>query len=104
VRSTEIAWATAAEDLSQLSINLTGSKPQIAFTGNNINVIIQAVGTNGKKINQTIKGNNFAIWQAPIGLNRYSIYCKNSSHYRGHYFATGKWGSRYKLHSIKCRG
>ena len=75
-KSTEIAWATAAEDLNQLSINLAGSKPKIAFSGSNINVVIQAVGTNGKKINQTVKGNNFAIWQAPIGLNRIQFTAK----------------------------
>lgn len=75
-KSTEIAWATAADDLNQLSLNLAGSKPMIAFTGSSINVVIQAIGTNGKKINQTIKGNNFAIWQAPIGLNRIQFTAK----------------------------
>jgi len=75
-KSTEIAWATAADNLTQLTLNLAGSKPIIAFSGSNINVVIQAVGTNGKKIYQTIKGNNFAIWQAPIGLNRIQITAK----------------------------
>ena len=69
-KSTEIAWATAAENLDKLIFNLTGAKPNIAFAGKNINVVIQAIGTNGKKYNQTIKGSNFATWQAPVGINR----------------------------------
>ena len=76
-KSTEIAWATAAENLDKLYLNLTGSKPQIAFAGKNINVVIQAVGTNGKKYNQTVKGSNFATWQAPIGINRIQFIAKS---------------------------
>jgi len=69
-RSGEIAWATGADELSRLTINLTGSKPLVAFSGANINVNIDAVGTNGKKYKVNVKGSNFAIWQAPVGLNR----------------------------------
>ena len=76
-KSTEIAWATAAENLDKLIFNLTGSKPKVAFAGKNINVVIQAVGTNGKKYNTTIKGSNFATWQAPIGINRIQFIAKS---------------------------
>jgi hypothetical protein len=76
-KSTEIAWATAAENLDKLIFNLTGSKPKVAFAGKNINVLIQAIGTNGKKYNQTIKGSNFATWQAPIGINRIQFIAKS---------------------------
>ena len=76
-KSTEIAWATAAENLDKLILNLTGSKPKIAFAGKNINVVIQAIGTNGKKYNQTVKGSNFATWQAPIGINRIQFIAKS---------------------------
>jgi len=76
-KSTEIAWATAAENLDKLIFNLTGSKPKLAFAGKNINVLIQAVGTNGKKYNTTIKGSNFATWQAPIGINRIQFTSKS---------------------------
>lgn len=69
-RSGEIAWATGVSELSRLTINLTGSKPLVTFSGANINVVIDAVGSNGKKYNANIKGSNFAIWQAPVGLNR----------------------------------
>lgn len=69
-RSGEIAWATGVDELSRLTMNLTGSKPLVAFSGANINVTIDAVGTNGKKYKVDVKGSNFAIWQAPIGLNR----------------------------------
>jgi len=68
--SGEIAWATGVDELSRLTMNLTGSKPLVAFSGANINVTIDAVGTNGKKYKVDVKGSNFAIWQAPIGLNR----------------------------------
>jgi hypothetical protein len=78
-KSSEIAWATAADNLEKLTLNLTGSKPLIAFSGKSINVSISAIGTNGKKYNKTIKGNNFAIWQAPIGLNRIQFISKNAA-------------------------
>ncbi len=69
-RSGEIAWATGASELSRLTVNLTGSRPLVAFSGANIDVAIDAIGANGKKYNVNIKGSNFAIWQAPAGLNR----------------------------------
>jgi hypothetical protein len=82
-KNSEIAWATASEELTKLIINLTGSKPLVAFAGTSINVTIQAIGTNGKKYNKTIKGSNFAIWQAPIGLNRIQFTSKNPETYGG---------------------
>ncbi len=82
-KSSEIAWATATESLDKLIINLTGSKPLVAFSGTSINVTIQAVGSNGKKYNKTIKGNNFAIWQAPVGLNRIQFESKNPNTHGG---------------------
>ena len=82
-KSSEIAWATATESLDKLIINLTGSKPLVAFAGSNINVTIQAIGSNGKKYSKTIKGNNFAIWQAPIGLNRIQFESKNPNTHGG---------------------
>ena len=82
-KSSEIAWATATENLDKLIINLTGSKPLVAFAGSSINVNIQAIGVNGKKYNKTIKGSNFAIWQAPIGLNRIQFVSKNPNTHGG---------------------
>jgi hypothetical protein len=82
-KSSEIAWATATESLDKLIINLTGSKPLVAFAGININVTIQAIGSNGKKYNKTIKGSNFAIWQAPVGLNRIQFVSKNPNTHGG---------------------
>lgn len=75
-KSSEIAWASATESLDKLLINLTGSRPLVALAGAKIDVTIQAVGTNGKKYNKTIKGSNFAIWQAPVGLNRIQFISK----------------------------
>ena len=82
-KNSEIAWATSTENLDRLILNLTGSKPLIAFAGSSINVTIQAIGTNGKKYNKTIKGSNFAIWQAPIGLNRIQFVSKNPNTHGG---------------------
>jgi hypothetical protein len=50
----------------------------VAFAGKNINVEISAVGTNGKKYNKSVKASNFAIWQAPIGLNRIQFVSKTA--------------------------
>ena len=77
-RSGEIAWATAGEELSQLTMNLTGSKPLVAFSGAKININIDAVGTNGKKYKVNVKGSNFAIWQAPVGINRIQFVSQTS--------------------------
>ena len=82
-KSSEIAWATGADELSNLTMNLTGSKPLVAFAGKNINVEILAVGINGKKYNKSVKGSSFAIWQAPIGLNRIQFISKTSGTYGG---------------------
>lgn len=82
-KNSEIAWATSTENLDRLILNLTGSKPLVAFAGSSINVTIQAIGTNGKKYNKTIKGSNFAIWQAPIGLNRIQFISKNPNTHGG---------------------
>ena len=72
-RSSEIAWATAADDLAKWSVNLTGSRPTLTFSGKKINVSISATGINGKKITKTITGSNFATWRPPVGLNRLQI-------------------------------
>ncbi len=82
-KNSEIAWATATEELDKLIINLTGSKPLVAFAGTSINVTIAAIGTNGKKYDKTIKGSSFAIWRAPIGLNRIQFTSKNPETYGG---------------------
>ena len=72
-KSSEIAWATAADDLAKWSVNLTGSRPTLTFSGKKINVSISATGINGKKITKTITGSNFATWRPPVGLNRLQI-------------------------------
>ena len=76
-KSSEIAWATAADDLAKWSVNLAGSRPTLTFSGKKINVVISATGTNGKKITKTLTGSNFAIWRPPVGLNRLQITANN---------------------------
>jgi hypothetical protein len=72
-KSKEIAWATAADNLAKWSVNLTGSRPILTFSGKKINVSISATGVNGKKITKNVTGSNFAIWRPPVGLNRLQV-------------------------------
>jgi hypothetical protein len=77
-KSKEIAWATGADELHKWSINLTGSRPTLTFSGDKINVQISASGVNGKKIEQKVSGSDFVVWRAPVGLNRLQITVKNN--------------------------
>ena len=72
-KSKEIAWATGADELSKWSVNFSGSKPVLSFSGNKINVQIFATTINGKKIDKKITGTDFLVWKAPSGLNRLQI-------------------------------
>ncbi|MEN9915604.1 MAG: hypothetical protein RL725_279 [Actinomycetota bacterium] len=72
-KSKEIAWATGADELSKWSVNFSGSKPVLSFSGNKINVQISATTINGKKIDKKITGTDFLLWKAPNGLNRLQI-------------------------------
>lgn len=69
----EIAWATGSDQLVKWSANLAGSRPTLAFSGKNIDIAISATGVNGRKITSKVKGTNFAVWNAPVGLNRLQI-------------------------------
>ena len=96
-KSSEIAWATAADDLAKWSVNLTGSRPTLTFSGKKINVAISATGTNGKKITKNVTGSNFAIWRPPVGLNRLQITANNKGISGGVIFLpeVGSIGSSY---------
>ena len=96
-KSSEIAWATAADDLAKWSVNLTGSRPTLTFSGKKINVAISATGINGKKITETVTGSNFAIWRPPVGLNRLQITANNKGISGGVIFLpeVGSIGSSY---------
>jgi hypothetical protein len=72
-KSKEIAWATGADELSRWSVNFSGSKPVLSFSGNKINIRISATTINGKKIDKKITGTDFLVWNAPSGLNRLQI-------------------------------
>jgi hypothetical protein len=72
-KTTEIAWATGADELKKWSVNLTGSRPTLNFVGERINVQISATGTNGKKIVKKLSASNFVTWRAPVGLNRLEV-------------------------------
>ena len=72
-KSSEIAWATGADELSKWSVNLTGSKPTLTFVGERIDIQISATGTNGKKFEKKLTGSNFLVWRAPVGLNKLEV-------------------------------
>ena len=77
-KSSEIAWATGADELSKWSVNLTGSKPTLTFVGDRIDVQITATGSNGKKFEKKITGSNFLVWRAPVGLNKLEVQANRS--------------------------
>jgi hypothetical protein len=72
-KSSEISWATGADELKKWGVNLTGSRPTLNFVGDQINVQISATGTNGKKIVKKLAASKFVTWRAPFGLNRLEI-------------------------------
>jgi hypothetical protein len=72
-KSSEISWATGADELSKWSVNLTGSKPTLTFVGERIDIQISATGTNGKKFEKKLTGSNFLVWRAPVGLNKLEV-------------------------------
>mgnify|MGYP002654223850 FL=1 len=96
-KSKEIAWATGADELSRWSINLSGSKPVLSFSGNKINVQISATTINGKKIDKKITGTDFLVWNAPSGLNRLQITANSDGIFGGVIFfpEVGSIGSSY---------
>lgn len=75
-KNNEIAWASASDQLTKWSVNLTGSRPVLNFSGDQINILITATGVNGKKIEEQISGSNFITWQAPVGLSRLQVSAK----------------------------
>ena len=78
-KSSEIAWATGADELSKWSVNLTGSKPTLTFVGDRIDIQISATGTNGKKFEKKLTGSNFLLWRAPVGLNKLEVLANRTS-------------------------
>jgi hypothetical protein len=96
-KSSEIAWATGADELSKWSVNLTGSRPILNFAGDRIDVQISATGTNGKKITKKVTGTNFQTWRAPTGLNRLEVTANRGGISGGVIFLpeVGKIGTSY---------
>ena len=48
----------------------------VVVVGNKIEVVIEANGINGKKIEKNLKGQDFISWQSPVGLNRIQVFAK----------------------------
>ena len=96
-KSSEIAWATGADELSKWSVNLTGSRPILNFVGDRIDVQISATGTNGKKITKKVTGTNFQTWRTPTGLNRLEVIANRGGISGGVIFLpeVGKIGTSY---------
>ena len=96
-KSSEIAWATGADELSKWSVNLTGSRPILNFVGDEIDVQISATGTSGKKITKKVTGTNFQTWRAPTGLNRLEVTANRDEISGGVIFLpeVGKIGTSY---------
>ena len=96
-KSSEIAWATGADEMSKWSVNLTGSKPTLTFVGDRIDVQITATGSNGNKFEKKLTGSNFLVWRAPVGLNKLEVQANRSGIVGGVIFLpeSGGIGSSY---------
>lgn len=96
-KSSEIAWATGADELSKWSVNLTGSKPTLTFVGDRIDVQITATGSNGNKFEKKLTGSNFLVWRVPVGLNKLEVQANRSGIVGGVIFLpeSGGIGSSY---------
>ena len=80
VKSTTVAsgrkdfvWSTAAPELVRLTMAITGLDPAISFAGENINVALNVTLTNGKVVQQSVKGSDFAKWRIPENARSFTI-------------------------------
>ena len=69
----DFVWSTAAPELVRLTMAITGLDPAISFAGENINVALNVTLTNGKVVQQSIKGSDFAKWRIPENARSFTI-------------------------------
>ena len=69
----DFVWSTAAPGLIPLTMAVTGLDPAISFAGESINVGLNVTLTNGKVVQQNVKGADFAIWRIPENARSFTI-------------------------------
>jgi hypothetical protein len=69
----DFVWSTAAPELIPLTMAVTGLDPAISFAGESINVRLKVTLTNGKVVQQNVKGADFATWRIPDNARSFSI-------------------------------
>ena len=69
----DFVWSTAAPELIPLTMAVTGLDPAISFAGESINVGLNVTLTNGKVVQQNVKGADFATWRIPENARSFTI-------------------------------
>jgi hypothetical protein len=69
----DFVWSTAAPELIPLTMAVTGLDPAISFAGESINVGLNVTLTNGKVVQQNVKGADFATWRFPENARSFTI-------------------------------
>jgi hypothetical protein len=69
----DFAWSTAAPELSEFTIAVTGLTPLVVFAGSEINVAVEVTLVNGKSIRKAIKGTDVATWRVPAQARSFTI-------------------------------
>ena len=69
----DFVWSTAAPELVPLTMAITGLDPAIAFAGESINVVLNVTLTNGKVVQQNVKGSDIVNWRVPVNARSFTI-------------------------------
>ena len=69
----DFVWSTAAPELVPLTMAITGLDPAISFAGESINVAVNVTLTNGKVVQQNVKGSDIVNWRVPVNARSFTI-------------------------------
>ena len=69
----DFVWSTGAQQLSPLTMAVTGLNPLISFAGESIDVSIDVTLVNGKVISQSVKGAEVENWRIPENARSFTI-------------------------------
>jgi len=69
----DFVWSTAAPELVPLTMAITGLDPAISFAGESINVALNVTLTNGKVVQQNVKGSDIVNWRVPVNARSFTI-------------------------------
>ena len=69
----DFTWSTAAPELNEFTMAVTGLTPLVVFAGSEINVAVEVTLVNGKSIRKTIKGTDVATWRVPAAARSFTI-------------------------------